>query len=346
MELGGSNGDHSGTDLVLVTGASGFLGGWVLKLCLEAGWRVRATTRSIEKHGKRLEALVPKGKDASKVLDVVELDLMDADDATFDAVVKGCDAVMHTASPFFIVGMTEENVVKPAVEGTRKILSAVARAGIKSVVLTSSTAAIYGWFGCHPPEHVMTEKDWSDEEAMIANKSWYPLGKTRAEKLAWEMSSTFKFNLAVMNPCLIFGPALQPALNTSNGAIAKYLTGDKAEIDNATKCIVDVRDVAAAHVAALSTGNGWGKRHLLVGGCPSWAKILDIARDALPAHIADRIPKTVSKSVGKPALGAPPPFETPFDVSRAERDLGLNFRSTNEMVRASVNTLLEWKHVC
>ena len=66
------------------------------------------------------EARTQRKRCQQSARDVVELDLMDADDATFDAVVKGCDAVMHTASPFFIVGMTEENVVKPAVEGTRK----------------------------------------------------------------------------------------------------------------------------------------------------------------------------------------------------------------------------------
>jgi len=146
--------------VVCVTGASGFLGSWVLKLCLEEGWKVRATTRSPEKHRERLISLVPKGQRAEDVLEIVALDLLDGDDSSFDNAVKGCDACFHTASPFFIVGSTRDNVVKPAVEGTRKVLKAVQRNGIKDVVLTSSTAAIYAYFGKFPIEHVMTENDW------------------------------------------------------------------------------------------------------------------------------------------------------------------------------------------
>ena len=315
----------------------------MMVMCLQQGWKVRATTRSPGKHSERLKSLVPEGVSAD-LLEIVQLDLLDTDEGKFDEAVRGCDAVLHTASPFFIKGATMENVVKPAVEGTRRVLDAVLRAKIRDVVLTSSTAAIYAWYGCHEPDHIMTEEDWSSEETMIANGSFYPLGKTRAEKLAWEMAKGGAFRLAVMNPCLIFGPMLQPQLNTSSGSVASYLNGEKAEIVNCTKCIVDVRDVALAHILALQNDKSWGNRHLLVSDCPHWKEIVAVVTEAVPAEaqqLRERLPKSVSKEVGPAALGAPPPHTTPFNVSRA-KELGVSFRSTKEMVSATVKSLLKW----
>ena len=332
---------------VCVTGASGFLGTHTMVQCLKRGWVVHATTRSPDKHEARLRSLVPEGVPAAN-LKVFGCDLLAGKEAFADAFA-GCDAVLHTASPFFIQGATEENVVRPAVEGTRNVLLAVREAGVKKVALTSSTAAIYGWYGKHPVDHVMTEADWSDEEALVKADNWYCVSKTRSERLAWEMSKEpgSAFKLAVMNPCLILGPMLQPALNTSSKAVLSYLTGQRSEIQNCTKCVVDVRDVAEAHVCAVALHEDdadagvWGHRHLLVSACPAWKDIASVLRDWAPSEeIKARVPTNVETAIGKPGLGANPPHATPFDVHRAECILGLGrHRGVEEMVRGTAESL-------
>ncbi len=339
---------------VCVTGASGFLGGWTVYHCLAQGWTVHATTRSPAKHEARMrQTLVPPGVDGAARLKVFACDLLAGKDAFRDAFA-GCDVVLHTASPFFVKGATEENVVKPAVQGTRNVLEAVVAAGIDRVVLTSSTAAIYGWYGMHPVEHVMTEADWSDEAALVRANNWYCVSKTRAERLAWDMSRDgTAFKLATMNPCLILGTMLQPTLNTSSGAVLSYLSGERDDIQNCTKCIVDVSDVAMAHVLAAKRPaydeDVWGKRYLLVGGCPSWTTIAGHLREWAGEQVGRfaeilqaRVPTRTSTTVGAPALGANPPNATPFDCSRATRILGLQFTDTREMVRKTANSLKEW----
>ena len=142
---------------VCVTGGSGFLGAMTVKLCLEKGYIVRTTTRSPSKHTERLKSL---SKSNAANLAVYEADLLTTD---FTPIFSGCDVIFHTASPFFIQGANEENVVKPAVEGTANIFLYAQKANVQNIVLTSSTASIYAWYGTKPKGHVMTEEDWSNE---------------------------------------------------------------------------------------------------------------------------------------------------------------------------------------
>ena len=141
---------------------------------------------------------------------------------------------------------------------------------------------------------------------------------------------------------------ISPVLNTSSAAVAAYLNGEKSAIQNCTKCIVDVRDVALAHILALKK-NSWGKRHLLVGGCPSWEEIVECSVRSLPKECAssvrERIPTTVSDDTPKPSLGTNPPHPTLYDCSQAEEALGMKFRGVDEMVAETVSSLFKWGHV-
>ena len=112
------------------------------------------TTRSPSKDTERLKSLC-KSKST-----VYEANLLTTD---FTPIFSGCDVIFHTASPFFIQGANEENVVKPAVEGTANIFLYAQKANVQNIVLTSSTASIYAWYGTKPKGHVMTEEDWSNE---------------------------------------------------------------------------------------------------------------------------------------------------------------------------------------
>lgn len=184
------------------TGGSGFLGSMTVKLCLQRGWIVKTTTRNPKKHSKRLHNLVPT---KSHNLTIHQLDFLAPtaeDDLT--NIFQECDVIMHTASPFFVKGATLDNVVKPAVEGTRKVLNSASKANVQNIILTSSTASIYAWYGNKPLNHIMTEEDWSNEQALLDHSNYYPISKMRAEKLAWTLSKQLNLNLAVMNPCLIW----------------------------------------------------------------------------------------------------------------------------------------------
>ena len=169
------------TTTVCITGGSGFLGAMTVKVCLERGWIVRTTTRNPIKHEERLKSLVPS---ASSNLTIFQADLLQPE--SFNEAFQGCDVIFHTASPFFLAGANEQNVVEPAVQGTRNVFDAAKVANVKKIVLTSSTAAIYGWYGKHEDGHVMTEADWSDEDALIQAGNWYSVSKQRAEQLAWQ----------------------------------------------------------------------------------------------------------------------------------------------------------------
>ena len=334
------------TTTVCVTGGSGFLGAMTVQLCLQRGWTVRTTTRSPATHSARLRTLVPS---QSHNLTIYQADLLTTD---FTAIFTGCDVVMHTASPFFIQGANEENVVKPAVEGTRNIMTAAANANVRKVVLTSSTAAIYAWYGTKPAGHVMTEADWSNEPALVAKKNWYPVSKMRAEQVAWELSKELNIQLAVMNPCLIWGQMLGPSLNTSSGAVLSYLNGARPLIQQCTKCVVAVEDVAMAHILAYEQGltnpNVWGKRYLLVGGCPSWSTVANVLRQwSVKNQVTTTvsIPTQVDPALPPSGLGADPPSTTPYDVSRARDLLGLDFRTVEAMVCGTADSLLKHGHL-
>ncbi len=134
----------SNTHTVMITGASGYIAGWIVKLLLEAGHTVHATVRDPNKAASvaHLNAIAEK---APGTLKLFKADLLDAD--SFDAAMQGCDILMHTASPFVLDGFTDANeaLVRPAVEGTRNVLNAALRCDtLKRVVLTSSVASVYG----------------------------------------------------------------------------------------------------------------------------------------------------------------------------------------------------------
>ena len=203
---------------VCLTGASGFLGSWCAKLLLEQGFVVHATVRSKEK-AAYLKAL--PGSERLVIFDGVDL----LTPGAFDAAMASCDVCMHTASPFFFANGTEDALVKPAVEGTRNVLDACVRAGVRKVVLTSSTAAVYVSYGTVADDHVWSSADWTSEGLVREKENWYCLSKTAAERVAWEVSRASSLDLCVLNPTLIFGPVLRgQRIGFWAGPAGPYLT--------------------------------------------------------------------------------------------------------------------------
>jgi nucleoside-diphosphate-sugar epimerase len=155
--------------------------------------------------------------------------------------------VFHTASPFFNSSkLTRDEFLQPAINGTLHVLEKCSQVPtITKVILTSSTAAIVA--AALPPKvgHVYSEADWSDVQKLEEGKFWYPLSKTLAEQAAWKFVDDCKprFELFVLNPCLVVGPMLQPTLNESSEVILKYASGENKTIPNASMMFVDVRFV-------------------------------------------------------------------------------------------------------
>ena len=330
---------------ICVTGGSGFLGSWCVKLLLDRGHIVHATTRSAAK----AEFLRRLPGAAERLRIFAGCDLMV--DGSFDAAIEGCDAVLHTASPFFMQGGSRDNLVEPAIRGTANVLEACRKFGVTRVTLTASTACVYVNYGRVEggAEHVYTDADWSPEELLEEKKNWYCLSKVKAEKLAWDISRRpgCPFKLCVLNPCLIWGPQLegQNHLNTSCAALVPMLDGSAAKIDNACKAIVDVRDVALAHIRPLELDAGWGKRFLLVGACPHYKECAAVVRSTLAdrlgrADLAAKVPTEVSDKLGPTVMGAPPPNPVLYDASPSERVLGIKYYSMEEMTQTSVESML------
>ena len=260
--------------LVLITGASGFIATHLVQQLLSKGQvRVRGTVRSLsnEKKVQPLYNLVP---DAKYPLELVEADLNNED--SWKEAVKDCSYVYHVASPFPLLVPTDENeVIKPAVDGTLNVLKAiVASGGVKRVVLTSSIAAVTG---SSSVEH--TEKDWAPVHDDIGP---YQKSKALAEKAAWDflkdLDESQRFELAVVNPAIVIGPLLTAASkdSTSTASILKLLNNELPALIDIVYNLVDVRDVAAAHIAAMEKPEAVGNRHILVASNLSMKEMADI----------------------------------------------------------------------
>lgn len=196
---------------VLVTGISGFVGQHCAAELLKKGYAVRGSVRSLSRTDEVTigikNEIDPKGN-----LEFCELDLMK--DAGWDKAMEGCDYVLHIASPFVVKVPKDENeLIKPAVDGTLRALKAAKKAGVKRVVLTSSTVAMQG--GKHGIVKI-NQDSWTDvnEKTVTA----YFKSKTLAEKSAWEFiknqSGDTKLELVVVNPGPIYGPTLTGNLAT------------------------------------------------------------------------------------------------------------------------------------
>lgn len=245
---------------VLVTGATGFIGLHCVHQLLEKGYAVRGTLRSQSRAQEVRDGLSSTGVDISN-LELVEADLL-KDDGWKDAVT-GMDYILHVASPF-IIGMPkhENDLIRPAVEGTERVLSAAIAKKVKKVVLTSSCAAIVDTFD---GKQNFTEDDWSNaDHPKIAA---YNKSKTLAERRAWEMveaqTGTKPTKLVVINPAGVVGPTLTDDLGTSNVFIKKIICGEVPGAVRMHLGFVDVRDVASAHIAAMTSAKANGQRFII-----------------------------------------------------------------------------------
>lgn len=229
------------TERVLVTGASGFIARQVIAELREHGYAVRGTAR------RPVEGLD----------DVVTADL--AADEGWAEAVAGCDHVLHVASPFPVgKPKSDDELVRPAVDGTLRVLRAAAGAGVKRVVLTSSIASIVSGYR---DATTRTEADWSDVDRSPA----YPKSKTLAERAAWDFARESGLELVAVNPGMVIGPLIAPTVNTSVDVLRRLLTREVPGSPKIGFSLVDVRDVATAHRLAMESPIAAGNRYIVAG---------------------------------------------------------------------------------
>ncbi|HEY5796897.1 MAG TPA: aldehyde reductase [Bosea sp. (in: a-proteobacteria)] len=247
---------------VLVTGGSGFLAGHCILALLAAGHNVRTTLRSPQREAGLRAALAAAGIDPGARLEVMMADLMEDDG--WAGAMAGCRHVLHVASPLpAAVPKHEDELIRPAREGTLRVLRAAHAAGVERVVLTSSFAAIgYGKVLTRP----YSESDWTDPS--LPGLAAYPKSKTLAERAAWEFvdGEGAGLELAVVNPVGIFGPLLGPDLSASTLLVRSMLEGRLPALPRLMFGVVDVRDVADLHLRAMTDPAAAGERFLAAAG--------------------------------------------------------------------------------
>jgi nucleoside-diphosphate-sugar epimerase len=272
---------------VLVTGGTGFIAGHCILQLLEQGHLVRSTIRSLAKEAAARGVLKDAGMVHSDRLSFVAADLL-RDDGWAEAVA-GMDIVLHVASPVQPGRVAnEDEVIVPAREGTLRVLRAARDAGVRRVVLTSAFHAV-GWGHPHK-DHVFTEADWTILDGPGVDA--YGKSKTLAERAAWDFIAAQGggLDLTAMLPVAVMGPAMGKDVSGANHIVQRMLDGAMPVVPNLFIPVVDVRDVASAHVMAMINPAAAGERFLLSNGRALSLKEIGAIIRAVLGDAAGRVP--------------------------------------------------------
>ncbi|XP_024463749.1 cinnamoyl-CoA reductase 1 isoform X2 [Populus trichocarpa] len=310
---------------VCVTGAGGFIASWIVKLLLEKGYSVKGTVRNPadpkNSHLRELEG-------AQERLTLCKADLLDYE--SLKEAIQGCDGVFHTASP---VTDDPEQMLEPAVNGTKNVIMAAAEAKVRRVVFTSSIGTVY-MDPNRSPDVVVDESCWSDLEFCKNTKNWYCYGKTVAEQDAWDVAKKNGVDLVVVNPVLVLGPLLQPTVNASIVHILKYLTGSAKTYANSVQAYVHVKDVALAHILVFETPSASG-RYICAERMLHRGEVVEILAKFFPEY---PIPTKCSDEKN--------PRKQPYKFTNQKiKDLGIEFTPVKQCLYESVKSLQEKGHL-
>lgn len=336
-------------DTVLLTGITGFIAKHCAVKLLNAGFAVKGSLRTTARETEVRLALRPHLTDQSleQNLSFVALDLT-RDDGWADAA-KGCTAIVHTASPFPISQPKNENdLIRPAVEGTLRVLGAAKTARVGRVVLTSSIVSVMqGIQG-----KTYDEGDWLDPSA--PKTTAYAKSKVMAERAAWDFvrdqAPTLSFT--TINPGLVLGAPLDAEFGSSVGVIKRFLSGKDPMMPAIGVPVVDVTDVAEMHLRALLRPETGGKRYLAASGTMWFADIGRVLKAAYPKR---RIATATAPGFVLRILSL---FDTELrsilpqlgkvehvDNRRAVNEMGMSFIPPEQAVLASARFLVDHKLV-
>lgn len=343
---------------VLVTGATGFVAGWIVKKLLEKGMTVHAAVRDPE-NAKKTNHLRDLAKDTPGKILFFKSDLLD--EGSYEDAMKDCELVFHTASPFTSnYKDPQKDLIDPAVNGTRNVLEQANRtASVKRVVVTSSCAAIYTDASevAQTSKGMLTEEIWNTTASLDYQP--YSYSKTLAEKEAWKIAkSQSQWDLVVVNPCLVLGPAVNPETATSESYTILKQLGDgtmKMGVPNLGLGIVDVRDLAEAHLNAglLPEANG---RNIISAHNTNMleaAKILHkhfgdkypVPKKALPKWLLMLVGPFVNKMITRDFVKKNVNVAWKADNSKSIRELQVSYRSLEETMVDSFQVMIDYNLV-
>ncbi|KAJ6831070.1 cinnamoyl-CoA reductase 1-like [Iris pallida] len=314
------------SETLCVTGGSGFIGSWIVRLLLDRGYAVHATVKNLSDPGetKHLEALA--AADPSR-LRLFQIDLLDRESIL--AALRGCSGVFHVASPCIVDRVTdpERELLDPAVKGTLNVLRSAKECGVRRVVVTSSISAIVpspSW----PADVVKDEECWADVDYCKKNGIWYPLSKTLAEKAAWEFAEKEGgVEVVVVNPGTVMGPVIPPTLNASMAMLLRLLQGCDEPYENFFMGSVHVEDVALSHILLYENPSASG-RHLCLEAISHFS---DFA-----AKVAELYPEYKVASFAKDTQ---PGLLRAKNPAKKLMVLGMKFKSMEEIIKDSVESL-------
>ncbi|ALM53323.1 NAD-dependent epimerase/dehydratase family protein [Halomonas huangheensis] len=344
------SGDVTGP--VLVTGATGYVAGWIVKELLDAGRTVHAAVRDPQ-DSRRVGHLLDMATNSAGQLKLFQADLLDP--GAYAEAMAGCEIVIHTASPFInSVADPQRELVDPALLGTRNVLEqATLTPEVQRVVLTSSCAAIYtDAIECREaPNGRLNESIWNTTASLEYQP--YCWSKVLAEREAWKVADRqSRWQLVVINPSLVIGPSLNANPTSESFSIVRQLVGRTARfgVPRFALGVVDVRDAALAHISAAMLPDVQG-RYIVSGHDTDLYELSRTLRErfgesftlpsfALPRWIvllvgpmmANVSRRYLSRNVGHPWHA---------DNSRGKRELGIHYRPLQESMEDMFIQLIE-----
>jgi len=314
-------------ETVLVSGGSGYIGGWCIIPLLQQGYTVRTTVRSLSREAEvraRLATQAPTDK-----LSFFAADLLS--DAGWDEAAAGCDYVLHVASPLGVGVSDPQALIKPAREGALRAVGAAIKAGARRVVLTSSVSATDPPLDA--PSGTTDETVWTDPAGK--GVSAYAQSKTLAERAAWDLiaKSGGATTLAVVNPALVLGPVLGADYSESVQVIERLMTGRVPGIPRLGFTLVDVRDVADLHLKAMLAPEAAGQRFIAANEFRWMGEIAEVLR----ARLGDKAAKVPTRKVPDFVLRLVSLFDK--DLKEVTPSLGLKRNFSSQKAQ----TLLGWR---
>lgn len=307
-------------ETVVLTCISGFIAKHIAIKLLNAGYVVRGSLRDLARADDVRRALAPQA-DLTH-LSFVQLDLTKNDN--WVEAMEGATALIHTASPFPIAPPKQDDeLILPAVEGTLRAVTAAYAAGIRRAIVTSSTVALTDPFH----RGAMDETTWCDPN--VAETSAYAKSKTLAERAAWDFAERKGMGLTTINPGFVLGPPLDGHYGSSISVVARLLRGKNPLLPNIGFAVVDVRDVAEAHLRALERPQTAGQRLPCVTGAMTLPGMAQVLKQAYPDR---RIPIRIAPKFVLQALALFDP-----EIRAIVPELGRIFQVSNARTRSALD---------